>query len=281
MISHNVCVYMTDSLPPRWIQSGQTLPYVHVLLIYHMDFTAVWLIQIRPADVPRSLCNFLVSRSERENVDPHISPMSLKSVPEALFRVLSIGWREITPTQRTISELVLADEMADKVNLKMQNAARQETWCKCLSWTAANANLNINHMQTNFLLFSALFSKPFHWLSSDNKGSKGKEFRYFCVDSQLQLCDVPSKWLVTSVLAGWKGGNSSAALGCLPFKTMGLLRDGASLNCAVFPHTEWKQESIRGGFSIMAMPEFPKVKHLLTSLLCFVHKRRSGSHSQD
>lgn len=206
--------------------------------------------------------------------------MSLKSVPEALFRVLSIGWREITPTQRTISELVWGDEMADKVNLKMQNAARQETWCKCLSWTAANANSSINHMQTNFLLFSALFSKPFHWLSSDNKGSKGKEFHYFCVDSQLQLCDVPSKWLVTSVLAGWKGGNSSAALGCLPFKTMGLLRDGASLNCAVFPHTEWKQKSIRGGFSIMAMPEFPKVKHLLTSLLCFVHKRRSGSHSQ-
>lgn len=51
---------------------------------------------------------------------------------------------------------------------------------------------------------------------------------------------------------GWKKGNSSAALGRLPFKTMGLLRDGASLNCAPFPHSEWKHEPLRGGFSIMA-----------------------------
>lgn len=106
----------------------------------HGLYSSVWFIQIRPADVPHSLCNFYVNRSERESVDAHISLMSVKSVPQSLFRVLSIGWREITPAQRTIGELVWGDEMGVKWTSKCKS------WCKCLSWTAANANSSINHM---------------------------------------------------------------------------------------------------------------------------------------
>lgn len=36
-LSHYLRSSDSDSLPPRWRESGQTLPYVHALLIYHVD----------------------------------------------------------------------------------------------------------------------------------------------------------------------------------------------------------------------------------------------------
>lgn len=39
-LPHYLCSYDSDSPPPRWM-AGQMLPYIHVFLIYHMDFTAV------------------------------------------------------------------------------------------------------------------------------------------------------------------------------------------------------------------------------------------------
>lgn len=264
---------LTHRLHAAYSRGRCYIPYIHALLIYHMDSAVVCdlfpsgqqtrlrgaaaLVSGSEGDVFLScpLCHWNLSeRESEERRQQHDQSWGVRRWP---------GAHEDLNMQKCCEKLNLM-QMSVQDCSRMQNGANP-TQTTNVPFVSAFTTLHICHVTKVLRARLNLFTS-----------TEGN----LCSDSQPQLCDVQTKWLVTSVLAGWKGGNSSAALGCLPLKTMGLLRDGASLNCAVFPHTEWKQETIRGGFSIMAMPEIPKVKHLLTSLLRFVRKRRSGILSQ-
>lgn len=138
-LPHYLCSYDSDSPPPRRI-AGQTLPYIHVLLIYHMDFTAV--------------CDLL--RSEQQMRLRVFAAFKSVDLSERMWMHIFL-WGHRNPSQKAFQGLVhrLILEVGvirwggGQVSLKMQSAARHETWCKRLSWTPANANSRIKHMQTN------------------------------------------------------------------------------------------------------------------------------------
>lgn len=133
-----VCSYDSDSPPPRWI-AGQTLPYIHVLLIYHMDFTAVCDLLRSEQQMRLGVFATFKSVDLSKKMWMHIF-LCHKTCPRKPFQGL---------VHRLILEAGVIRWGGVQVSLKMQNAARHETWCKWLSWTPANANSSMKHMQTN------------------------------------------------------------------------------------------------------------------------------------